>query len=66
MFDEGTTNTGGGGNVAALVLGPYVRRGSSSSASTNHYGLLRTIEDGLGLPHLGASARATPIADIWR
>jgi hypothetical protein len=31
-----------------------------------HYALLRTIEDALGLPHLGASAQARPITGIWR
>jgi hypothetical protein len=33
---------------------------------TNHYGLLRTIEDAWGLPRLGRSAHATPITGIWR
>jgi hypothetical protein len=31
-----------------------------------HYGLLRTIEDGLGLPRLGRSARGRPITGIWK
>ena len=66
VFDEGQTDAGGGGNVDALVLGPYVRRGVHSSAPTSHYGLLRTIEDAWGLPRLGASARAKPIVGIWR
>jgi hypothetical protein len=32
----------------------------------SHYGLLRTIEVGFGLPHLGRSARARPVTGIWR
>jgi hypothetical protein len=28
------------------------------SAAVDHYGVLRTIEDTLGLPHLGAAASA--------
>jgi phosphatidylinositol-3-phosphatase len=65
-FDEGTTDRGGGGRVATLALGPLVRRGAQATAPTNHYGLLRTIEDGLRLPRLGWSAGAKPIVDIWR
>ena len=66
VFDEGTTDTGGGGNVEALVLGPLVRPGSHATPPTSHYGLLRTLEDAWGLPHLGASAHAKPITGIWR
>jgi len=68
VFDEGDRHDlrGGGGQVAALVLGPLVRRGSVLRAELDHYGLLRTIEHGLGLPLLGRSARARPIVGIWR
>jgi hypothetical protein len=68
VFDEshGQDLRGGGGHVAALVLGPLVRRGSVSHAPIDHYGLLRTIEYGLRLPPLGHSASARPITGIWR
>jgi acid phosphatase len=66
VFDEGTTDTGGGGNVGALALGPLVRPGARFDWPTNHYGLLRTIEQGLGLSLLGRSAAASPITGIWR
>ena len=66
VFDEGTTDTGGGGRVAALALGPVVRPGARFLRPTGHYGLLRTIEDAWSLPPLGASARARPITGIWR
>ena len=66
VFDEGTTDAGGGGSVAALALGPAVRRGSTYTPPTSHYGLLRTIEDAWGLPRLGASRIASPITGIWR
>ncbi len=56
VFDEGTSDTGGGGRIAALALGPTVRRGSRFTRATNHYGLLRTIEDAWRLPRLGFSA----------
>jgi hypothetical protein len=66
IFDEGTTTEGGGGRVVALALGSAVRPGAVSSRPTNHYGLLRTIEDAWGLPRLGRAATATPIQGIWR
>jgi phosphatidylinositol-3-phosphatase len=65
-FDEGSSSDGGGGHVATLALGPLVRRGAGSARRITTYGLLRTIEDGLGLPRLGASRSAGPITGIWR
>lgn len=66
VFDEGTTDAGGGGHVEALALGPTVRRGSRFSRATNHYGLLRTIEDAWKLPRLRFSRTGTPIGRIWK
>jgi phosphatidylinositol-3-phosphatase len=67
-FDEGrwTDVRGGGGRVVGIVGGPLVRPHSLSRASLDHYSLLRTIEDGFGLPALGHSADARPITGIWR
>lgn len=66
VFDEGTSGEGGGGQIEALALGPTVRPGSVFSRPTNHYGLLRTIEDAWGLPRLGRSRTAQPIGGIWK
>lgn len=66
VFDEGDSEIGGGGETAALALGPAVRPGSTHESLVNHYGLLRTIEDAWGLPKLGASTREQPITGIWR
>jgi hypothetical protein len=66
VFDEETSDVGGGGRVEALALGPTVRRGSRFPRATNHYGLLRTIEDAWGLPRLGLSRTGTPIGGIWK
>ena len=67
-FDEAPRphDQGGGGQVPALVLGPLVRPASASTDVLSHYSLLRTIEDSWGLPKLGLSATAEPIAGIWR
>lgn len=66
VFDEGTSDVGGGGRIEALALGPTVRRGSTFRRATNHYGLLRTIEDAWKLRRLGLSRTATPIGGIWK
>ena len=64
-FDEGAWRPGGN-HVAALALGSAVRPATRSAQRTGHYGLLRTIEAAWGLPLLGHSASAKPIAGIWR
>lgn len=64
-FDEGARGPGGN-HVAALALGSAVRPATRSAQRTGHYGLLRTIETAWGLPLLGHSAAAKPIAGIWR
>jgi phosphatidylinositol-3-phosphatase len=66
VFDEGSTSERAGGHVDALVAGAAVRPHSRVDTATNHYGLLRTVEDALGLPRLGASSRARPLQGIWR
>jgi hypothetical protein len=63
VFDESDSADPG---IPALALGPLVRPGSRYTRAMSHYGLLRTIEDGLGLPRLGLSARAAPVTGIWR
>jgi hypothetical protein len=64
-FDEGRTSVRGGGHITTLAVGTAVRH-AAFTRLTNHYGLLRTIEDAWSLPRLGRSARATPITGIWR
>jgi phosphatidylinositol-3-phosphatase len=61
-FDEGN----GGNHVPALGVGTAVRRATRVTTPTNHYSLLRTIEQAWGLPLLGHSAGAKPITGIWR
>lgn len=63
VFDESDTADP---RIPALALGPLVRPGSRFRPALTHYGLLRTIEDGLALPRLGRSERAGPVTGIWR
>ena len=46
----------GGGRIGAVLLSPLIRPGTVSTVDSNHYSLLRTIEDIFGLPHLGDAA----------
>jgi len=61
-WDEGTSDRsccGGqaaGGRVATIVAGPGARAATVSATPYDHYSLLRTVEDLLGLSHLGRAA----------
>jgi phosphatidylinositol-3-phosphatase len=62
-YDEGTTGLGccggsAGGRIATVVAGPDVIRGGRMTQPLDHYGLLASIEDAFGLPHLGAASDA--------
>jgi phosphatidylinositol-3-phosphatase len=66
VFDEGTSEIGGGGEVPLIAAGTSVRRHSRTAQEADHYSLLRTIEDALGVPALGNAARTAPLAGIWQ
>jgi hypothetical protein len=60
-WDEGTTDDGccrlaSGGHVATILAGAAARPGARLSTPTDHYSVLQTIEDLLGLPRLRAAA----------
>jgi phosphatidylinositol-3-phosphatase len=66
IFDEGSSDLHSGGHVPAFVAGTAVTPHSRFAGVTDHYGLLRTVEDAWGLPLLGRSGDATPITGVWR
>jgi acid phosphatase len=61
-FDEGSTNTGGGGHVVTIAITPNMTAGFKAGATYNHYSTLRTIEQAWGLPYLGNAASAAALA----
>ena len=74
-YDEGeggTTNdcannqTDVGCHIATVVVSPSTPTGGRSDELLNHYSLLRTTEDLLGLGHLGEAATATSMVNIFR
>jgi phosphatidylinositol-3-phosphatase len=59
-WDEGSSDAGccglaHGGHVATVVAGPLVRPGARDRVAVDHYGVLRTVEEALGLGPLGAA-----------
>jgi hypothetical protein len=62
-WDEGV---GADQHIATVVIAPTVPRGTRSSTRFTHYSLLRTTEDLLGLPRLGAAARARTMRTAFR
>jgi hypothetical protein len=65
-WDEGTSDDGccrlaSGGHVATIVAGPGARRDAQLRMPTDHYSVVQTIEDLLGLRRLGgARCACTP------
>lgn len=67
-WDEDGTTLGLGGDsnkIPTIFYGAHVRPGTYRE-KTNHYGILRTIEDSYRLPRVGHSAQAAPITDVWK
>ncbi|MFJ9958024.1 alkaline phosphatase family protein [Streptomyces avermitilis] len=62
-FDE--DNRLSGNRIPTVLYGQQVTAGSSSSATYNHYDLLRTLEDMHGLPHAGNAASGKDITGVW-
>jgi hypothetical protein len=56
---------GEGGHTVCVILSPLAAAGSYGP-TYYHYSLLRTIEDGFGLPaYVGNANDVSPIAGIW-
>ena len=64
-WDEGTTNVGGGGRVATIVVSPAAKAAYRSSISHNHYSLLRTIEDAWNLGCLNNTCAANDLREFF-
>jgi hypothetical protein len=69
VWDEDDLSGGLNGSddpVPLFVMSPFASPGNVASATkADHYALLATIEDGLGLPRLGAAAQAQPLVDFF-
>jgi phosphatidylinositol-3-phosphatase len=65
-FDEGTSDIGGGGRVATVVVSPLTPAGFTSATAYSHYSILRTIEDAWGLGCLGKACGATDMGAFFK
>ncbi len=63
VWDEGNLSLFN--DIMLLAIGPLVRPGTTTAAR-DHYSLLATLEDGLGLPRLGSATTATPLREMFR
>ena len=56
---------GEGGHVVCAILSPLAKPGSYNQTAY-HYSLLRTLEDGFGLPdYVGNADAVDPISEVW-
>jgi len=62
-FDEGSSKKNGGGNVFTMVARQGLS-GFTSATTHTHYGILRTIEDLLGLRCLAEACNATSLSEF--
>jgi hypothetical protein len=63
-FDESASKTDS--RILTILLGAAIKPGSASAAAYDHYSLLRTIENGLGLGDLGRKDSAAAAIDgVW-
>jgi phospholipase C len=61
-WDEGV---GANNLIPTVVIGPSVPNGARDTAALTHYSLLRTTEELLGLPAIGAATTATSMASTF-
>jgi hypothetical protein len=73
LFDEGSTDAtccsldSGGGHVVAVIAGPGAKNSTTIRGATDHYSLLRLIEDDWGLRRMRHAADATtPTVRGWK
>jgi phosphatidylinositol-3-phosphatase len=70
VYDEGQDGGPGkaqkfaGGHTPFAIISPMVHVAHYPDFH-NHYGFLRTLEDGFGLGYAGHAADADPLAEIW-
>lgn len=52
-------------HILTVFAGPLVKVGYVATRTVNHYTVLRTITDALGISPFGAGIGQTPIDDVW-
>ncbi|SRR5258706_6458509 len=65
VWDEADDNSGDN-KVPLIIISPLGKPHFSSASRYNHYSLLRTIEEGLGLPLLGNANNAEDLKEFFK
>ena len=65
-WDEGADPPHKPGHVLTAVLGPQVTAGAVDATRHDHYGIERTLAEGLGVAPLAHARRAAAITRIWK
>lgn len=68
VFDESSSNdtAHGGGHVAAVIVGPRVKKGFKSTRFYQHQSVLHTVLNALGVTTFpGAAASASSMSDVF-
>jgi len=66
VYDEGSSNVGGGGKVLCVLVSPFAKQGFVSAVQYTHYSLLATLEQLLGTGNLGRNDEAAgPMSDLF-
>jgi hypothetical protein len=64
-WDEDDYSSANGNHIATLVISPSTPAGLTVSTRFDHYSMLRTTEDLLGLSAIGSAASASSMATAF-
>jgi len=64
-WDEDSGTSGNGNHILTVFVGGRAKSGYQSTGTVNHYNVVRTICDALGLAPFANAATASPIIDVW-
>ncbi len=64
-WDEGSSNLGGGGHVATILVSGAVVAGTRSAVHHDHFSWLRTVEDAWGLPCMRSTCQAADLGEFF-
>lgn len=65
IFDEGDPGSGDRDRSVAIVVSPLVAPGTTSDVPHDHYSLVRTVEDGFGLPCLAVACQTPAMSELF-
>ena len=64
-WDEDSGTSGNNNHILTVFVGGRVKVGYQSTGTVNHYNVVRTVCDALGLAPFANAVGASPILDVW-